>query len=71
MAELENHSVLPALRTDLQIKPGIRELDGSKTWLIFDPLRHEYFQIDDKNRRIWELWASDNAGEIVEQLQEL
>jgi len=71
---LESQSVLPELRTDLQFKPGVRELDGSKTWLIFDPLRHQYIQIDNKNRRILELWsccAGVSAGDIVERLNEL
>lgn len=71
MSGLESQSVLPELRADLQFKPGMRELDGSKTWLIFDPLRHQYIQIDQKNKRILELWAAGNAGDIVERLDEL
>ena len=52
MAGITNETVLPALRTDLQVKPGIRELDGAKTWTIFDPIRHLYFQIDARNLKI-------------------
>ncbi len=69
MSELKNESVLPALRKDLQIREGIRELDGSKTWTIFDPLRHLYFQIDHKNLQILQHWSECSAGTIVEQLQ--
>lgn len=73
MSELQSESALPALRGDLQIKPGIRELDGSKTWTVFDPLRHLYFQIDYKNLQILKRWKNAGertatAGEIVDQL---
>lgn len=71
MSSLEGQSVLPLLRPELQIKPGVRELDGSKTWLIFDPLRHQYFQINTKNKEILELWSSPTAGDVVAQLQGL
>lgn len=70
MAEIQNESVLPALRTELTINPGIRELNGSKTWTIFDPLRHLYFQIDNKNLQILKRWGSGSTGEIVEALRE-
>jgi len=60
---------LPALRQELQILPGIREVNGLKTWLIFDPLRHQYYQIDDKSRSILMLWDRGNAAEIIKQLQ--
>ena len=71
MAELKHESVLPELRSDLKVKPGIRELDGSKTWTIFDPLRHLYFQIDYKSLQILKIWGKCSAGEITEQLHEL
>ena len=70
MSQLQSHSALPELRPELQFKPGIRELDGSKSWLIFDPLRHEYFQINTKNLKILGLWGRATAGEIVERLYE-
>lgn len=75
MSNLEDQSVLPLLRPELQIKPGVRELDGSKSWVIFDPLRHQYFQINEKNKKILELWRSSatgalTAGEIVGDLQD-
>lgn len=70
MAQLESDSLLPALRRDIRIQPGIRELDGSKTWTLFDPLRHQYFQIDNKNLQILKCWNDCNAGAIVTQLQE-
>ena len=70
MAEIENQTLLPELRSELQVKPGIRELDGAKTWLIYDPLKHQYFQIDQKTLRIWECWRLGIAGRVVEHLKE-
>ncbi len=70
MSEIEMQTVLPELRAELQVKPGIRELDGAKTWLIYDPLKHQYFQIDQKTLRIWECWHLGTAGRVVEQLSE-
>jgi len=71
MNGLESTSVLPELRADLQYSEGVRELDGSKSYLIFDPLRHQYLQINYKSKRILELWHSKNAGTIVEALEDL
>lgn len=70
MADLKSESVLPALRKELQLKPGIRELDGSKTWTLFDPLRHLYFQLDNKNLQILNCWSEGTAGDIVERLKD-
>lgn len=73
MSALQSDSVLPPLRGDLQLKTGIRELDGSRTWTILDPLRQHYFQIDFKNLQILDCWIKTagrptTAGAIVDQL---
>ena len=70
MAEITNDSALPELRAELQFKPGIRELDGSKSWLVFDPLRHEYFQLDGKNYQMLKNWTAGTAGDLVNRLEE-
>jgi len=69
MSDTAEDAVLPALRPELQILPGIREVNGLKTWLIFDPLRHQYYQIDHKSRSILSLWSLGNASEIARNLQ--
>ena len=69
MSTLSEDAALPKLRQEIQILPGIKEVNGTKSWLIFDPVRHQYFQIDDKSRLILENWHSQNCGEIVEKLQ--
>jgi len=70
MAEIGYDTALPELRTELQFKPGIRELDGSKSWLVFDPLRHEYFQLDGKNYQMLKSWSAGTAGDLINQLDE-
>ena len=70
MAEITYDSALPELRAELQFKPGIRELDGSKSWLVFDPLRHEYFQLDSKNYQMLKRWGAGTAGNLINQLEE-
>jgi len=69
MSSISPDARLPKLRTDLKILPGINEVNGSKSWLIFDPLRHQYFQIDDKSRWILQHWEGSTCGEIVERLK--
>ena len=70
MAEIGYDTALPELRSELQFKPGIRELDGSKSWLVFDPLRHEYFQLDGKNYQMLKRWGAGTAGDLINQLDE-
>ena len=59
---------LPALREDLQIMEGAREIDGSKTWLIYDPLRARYFQITEIFVNLLNLWALGSVEKILENV---
>ena len=68
MNQLEPDAVLPALRSELRLMPGIREVNGLKTWLIFDPVRHQYYQIDNKTRLILSYWSRSKPGEIADRL---
>ena len=36
---------LPILRQDLRLLPGVRNEAGEKSWLLYDPLRHQYFAL--------------------------
>lgn len=64
MNQLNATAPLPAIRAELKILPGIREINGLKTWLIFDPVRHEYFQIDEKSHEILRNWSTGTAATI-------
>ncbi|MEM8772434.1 MAG: site-2 protease family protein [Pseudomonadota bacterium] len=61
--DLEAH--LPALREDLQIMEGAKESNGARRWLIFDPLRHRYFQIDESAVRILHAWKSQTVADVI------
>ena len=65
MSTLSPEATLPGLRTELKILPGIREVNGLKSWLIFDPVRHLYFQIDDKNHGILSHWNAGTVAELI------
>lgn len=36
---------LPVLREDVELTPGPKELDGSPTWTIHDPISNQYYRI--------------------------
>ena len=58
--------VLPELRQDLQLMQGARTLTGHPTWLIFDPVMHRYFQLDQASFKLLSLW---NKHRNVRELQ--
>ena len=66
--EITPDTPLPELRQDLQIMEGVQQIDGSGSWVIFDPLRHQYFQIDQRDVRILDLWRDQTAGSVVDAL---
>lgn len=47
---------LPRLREDLVISQGPAAPDGTHTWLIYDPLRHRFIDIDDPTFNVLTLW---------------
>ncbi len=61
----------PALREELQIMEGAREDNGAPRWVIFDPVRHRYFQLDKKNLAILQHWGLADASAICEKLHDL
>ena len=36
---------IPILRQDLRLLPGAQDEAGEKSWLLYDPLRHQYFAL--------------------------
>ncbi len=45
MFVIDEDIVLPQLRQDLRVEPGIPEGDGSPTWMLYDRLSDNYFKI--------------------------
>lgn len=56
---------LPALRQDLRLLPGNRSESGEASWLLYDPLRHQYFSLSRSALRLMRLWR---GGETRERL---
>ena len=49
-------NALPLLREDLRLLKGAPTIAGKPTWLIFDPVAHRYFQIDQDVFRLLSVW---------------
>ena len=49
---------LLALRTDLRLSEGAPDVNGAPTWLIEDPLRHQFLQIDGATFDALAIWTS-------------
>lgn len=53
---------LPRLREDLELHNGNRDA-GSGGWLIYDPLRHKYIQIDRATFVVLSVWRNHTTAE--------
>ena len=69
MSLVSENAALPPVRTELQLLPGIREVNGLMSWLIFDPVRHNYYQIDEKYYAMLQHWECGTAGLLVDLLK--
>ena len=56
---------LPRLRDDLVISPGPRSPAGAPTWLIYDPLRHRFIDIDAATFEVLSLWRNHTTVESL------
>ncbi|MEM7027040.1 MAG: site-2 protease family protein [Pseudomonadota bacterium] len=60
---------LPELRSDLQLIEGPVALDGSPSWLIFDPLRNKYFSIGWAAFQLLSRWSIGQANSLLNKLK--
>lgn len=49
---------LPELRQELQLRQGAASGSGEPTWLIYDPVRHRFIQINATACRLVALWTT-------------
>jgi putative peptide zinc metalloprotease protein len=62
---------LPQLREDLRLLPGPVTPAGTKSWLVYDPIQHRYFQVDQRTRDLLSLWHSTlTVQALIEAAQE-
>ena len=45
---------------------GALQLHGAPSWLIFDPVRHRYFQIDEKAVHLLRAWKHQTPASVLE-----
>lgn len=62
--------ILPAMREDLRLYRGAPGDDGTPMWVMFDPLRHRYFQLSRRALELLRYWRSgESAAVIAERAQ--
>lgn len=57
---------LPKLRRELQLMKSSPLEDGSPGWMIFDPVRHKYFQINHDDITVLRYWSLGNIETICQ-----
>lgn len=63
---------MPRLRDELQLLHGAPSLDGAPTWLLFDPVKFQYFQIDVEIFELLSQWnSSGNIGSLRENCRQM
>lgn len=59
---------LPRLREDIKLLPGPRSADGSRSWLLHDPVRNVFFQIGWREFQILSQWKGSSLDSIVDSI---
>lgn len=62
--------LLPRLREDLRIQEGIRDIDGHRTWTMFDPLRNRYFQLTERDFNLISCWYLVKSPAVISAMAE-
>lgn len=61
---------LPLLREDLSLHPGPASRDGSPVWILQDPARNRFFQIDVFGFELLSRWSMGDPGAIASSITE-
>ena len=57
---------LPALREDLSIENGGCFLNGAPSWLIYDPIRNQFFRIGELTFELLSIWKSLSLSDFAQ-----
>lgn len=60
---------LPPLREDLNISPGAPLLNGAPSWVIYDPVRHRFFQVGQRTIEMILNWSTGTALRLQADLK--
>ncbi|MGI9275080.1 MAG: HlyD family efflux transporter periplasmic adaptor subunit [Endozoicomonas sp.] len=58
---------LPPLREDLELLPGPKNMDGSSSWAIYDPLRNRYFRIQQDTVELLRHWHCLLSEKVISE----
>lgn len=61
---------LPKLRSDLSLLPGARSSSGEPRWLIYDPVRHRYFEISETAFELLSVWSDNPRHSLKRKVNE-
>jgi len=61
--------LLPPLRSNLNLHPSTRTITGAPTWVIYDPVRHRYFNIGRTEFEILRRW--DKAASLEQLIEQI
>lgn len=67
-AAIDKPRVLPEIRQDLQLIEAPADFDGSRRWLIYDPVQHRFVSLGGSGHALLQLWR---PGLQVQQLIDL
>ena len=70
MNDTPNDISLPVLRHDLHLLEGPVALDGSPSWLIFDPVRNKYFSIGWTAFQLLSRWSIGKANLLLDRIKQ-
>jgi len=59
---------LPPLRANLNLYPSTRTVEGAPTWVIYDPVRHRYFTLDQLIEKVNQETSFHISIETVQRL---
>ena len=65
---MKPESVLPQLRQELELIEGGTGAGGSPTWLIHDPVRNQYFQLDWVSFEMLRCWGKVSPEALLDQV---
>ncbi len=61
----DGDSLLPELRPELSIERGAASRDSGGGWVIYDPVRHRHYQIDQTSYELLALWSQCATAEAL------
>lgn len=60
---------LPPLREDLHISRGAPLLNGAPSWVIYDPIRHRFFQVGQRTIEMILSWSAGTVSRLQSDLR--